>query len=518
MRIVVFLFFLLQSLVFTYENPRFEAMKEHIHYNKSGPNTIGYLYIGDHSTAISQGTWIYVKNALEVFKKTKPAFILLELDTPGGELFAAQKIASALKEMDTQYGIPTVAFINNWAISAGALLAYSSRYIAITKDASMGAAEPVTSSGEKTSEKVHSAIRADFANAAAFFDRNPLLAEAMVDADIILVMRNGKVVQLTKEEEIQKSDQLIIGKGKLLTLNAEKMMELKVADLYLPPEKVVPITEAEKNQQHWPASKMLLFKAPFFNEIRDATIVSYQMDWKSHFFAMLTSPIVTSLLFLVLMICFYMEMSTPGFGVPGAVGLLALILILLSSFASEAMGFLELILLIGGVGLILVEIFLVPTFGLVGFIGIAMAALGLLGMLLPGIREFHFDFATQTFNAAGLYILERILWLSLAIIVGFIVIAISSRYLMPKIAKISPLVHREEQDKEKGYVAGVPLEKLPAVGCRGVAYTTLRPAGKVEINGEIFDAVSSGKFIEKGATIVIYKIEGSKLIIDEVNA
>ena len=110
---------------------------------------------------------------MDHFKETKPIFVILELNTPGGEVFAAQNISDALKELDTQYQIPVVCFINNWAISAGAMLAYSCRYITVVKDASMGAAAPVIASetGEmkEASEKINSALRTDFANRAAFF-------------------------------------------------------------------------------------------------------------------------------------------------------------------------------------------------------------------------------------------------------------------------------------------------------------------------------------------------------------
>lgn len=161
------------------------SLAERIKFNPNGPNKIGYIKIVGHDSMISQSTWIYIKKALEYYKETRPAFIILEMDTPGGEVFAAQKISDALKEIDTQEGIPVVTYINNWAISAGAMIAYSTRYIAVVKDGSMGAAEPVIAgeSGQmqSASEKVNSALRTDFANRARFFDRNPDIAEAMVD-------------------------------------------------------------------------------------------------------------------------------------------------------------------------------------------------------------------------------------------------------------------------------------------------------------------------------------------------
>ena len=159
-----------------------EQLRAHIHYNHEGKNTIGHIVIGDKSTPIGQSTWLYVKSCLDYYKKNRPAFIILELNTPGGEVFAAMQISDALKNFDIQEGIPVVAYINNWAISAGAMLAYSCRFIAVVKDASMGAAEPITEGAtgqvEAASEKVNSAIRTDFANRAGFFDRNPLIGRS----------------------------------------------------------------------------------------------------------------------------------------------------------------------------------------------------------------------------------------------------------------------------------------------------------------------------------------------------
>ena len=121
-------------------------LSQHIKFSPTGENRIGYISIDDRTSGITQGTWLYVKQALDHYQKEKPIFIILNLNTPGGEVFAAQRIATALKDMDIQFGVPVVAYINNWAISAGAMLAYSSRFIVAGRDASMGAAEPVIAS------------------------------------------------------------------------------------------------------------------------------------------------------------------------------------------------------------------------------------------------------------------------------------------------------------------------------------------------------------------------------------
>lgn len=474
-------------------------LSDYVRYSLEGPNSVGHLYIGGHESQISQATFVYVKNALDYYKEHRPICIILELDTPGGQLFPAQKISDALKEIDIQHGIPVIAFINNWAMSAGAMLAYSCRYIVIAKDAAMGAAQPITSTGEKTSEKVNSAVRADFANRAAFFDRNPLLAEAMVDADVILVIREGKILKLNEENEVQKEDVVLNRRGKLLTLNAKQMEELGVADFTLP---------AIKMEVANPVLSL-----PFFQKIPNLKLDAYKMDGKTRFLALLTSPLVTSLLFLGLIVSFYMELSHPGFGAPAIFGLICLSLILLSSYAIQAAGILEFLLLGVGIILIIVELFILPSFGIMGIVGIVLALSGLVLILLPGIGKIHYDFDTKTINAAGEYVLERLIWMAGALVIGAFVISILAKFMWPKLSRLSPFVLKESQ---VGYSAGLEQEKLPKIGSIGVANTALRTAGKVEIDNEIYDAVSSGKFIEKGEKIRVIQIEGSKMTVEEM--
>lgn len=498
-----------------------EELKKHIVFNPAGPNTIGHILIEDHSVAITQATWLYVKSALDQYKETKPTFIILELNTPGGEVFAAQKISDALKDIDTQFNIPVVAYINNWAISAGAMLAYSCRFIVVAKDGSMGAAEPVYEGAEgkmeTASEKVNSALRADFANRARFFDRNPLIAEAMVDKDLIIVLRYGKVVKLDNENQIRTDgtdpDVVISPKGKLLTLDAEQMMSLGVADLMLPPTKTPAITAEEVEIGSWPASKNAIFHQPFFDSIPNATISTYQMDWKMRFFTFLASPVVSSLLMLGLMLGFYLEATTPGFGLPGTLAVTCLFLIMLSSFSLEIANWLEVILLFTGLAVILVELFVLPTFGLLGFIGIVFFLMGLFGMMLPGASSVGFEYDTQTWNAAGTAFFERLAWLCGTLVLGFVLIAILARFVTPKLAGISRLVLKGNE--QVGYTSVENLAELPKPGSRGEALTTLRPSGKIVIDNIQYDAMSSGPFIEKGHSIVVTGTDSATLIVAE---
>lgn len=523
-----FIVFLLLCLVpitngYVEETAVDKQLKEHILFHSEGPNNVGWITIGGKSNAISQATWLYVRNALDFYKKNPPIFIVLELNTPGGEVFSAEQISDALKEMDTQYHIPIVAYIDNWAMSAGAMLAYSCRFIAIVKDASMGAAEPVLASQEgkmeAASEKINSALRADFANRAIFFGRNPYIAEAMVDKDVILVMRKGKIIKLNNESQIKTeepdADLVISPKGKLLTLNAEQLIEFGVADLLVLPESLVPVTAEEEAMGRWPASKTLLFQSPFFKNIPNSFIMAYSADWKTRFFMILANPIVSSILFLGLLIGFYVEISSPGFGVAGTVGVLSLFFIILSSFAQETAGWLELIFMGVGLLVLVVDFTLLPTFGLLGTVGVLFFLAGLFGLMLPGIESASFDFDTKTFNAAGEFVLNRLVWLCITLLIGAIIIALLTRYLMPRFSAFKRFVlSGNEQDAARGFVAGENPRDLPSVGAKGIVMGMLRPSGKVMINDQIYDAISNGSFIGEKTAVVVVGLEGSTIVVE----
>lgn len=500
------------------ENVIDKRLRDAIKFDPKGPNLIGLITIDDRTSGISQSTWLYVKHALDFYKEKKPVFIILELNTPGGEVFAAQQISDALKEMDTQFNIPVVAFINNWAISAGAMLAYSCRFIAVVKDGAMGAAEPLTMEGGKTeiaSEKINSAMRADFANRAAFFGRNSSIAEAMVDKDTILVMRHGRIIKLDNSDQIRTTgpepDVMINPKGKLLTLNAEQMMRYGVADILLLPRKLEPVTSQEKETGRWPASKMLLFTYPFFEQSPQATVEVYLMDWKTRLFVWLANPVISSLLFLGMILGFYIEMNTPGFGLPGTVAITCLFLIILSSFALEIANWLELILLLTGMAIIFIELFVLPTFGLLGVIGIIFFIVGLFGMMLPGVGAVSFEVDTQTLNAAGQAFFERLAWLCGTLLLAFAIIVVLAQYVTPKLAGFSKFVLAGHE--QNGYIAGDSPKELPAPGSEGEVVSTLRPAGKVMIQDRLYDAISQGSFIEKGEEIIVDHLEGSVIVV-----
>ncbi|MBI3211628.1 MAG: hypothetical protein HYZ47_02960 [Simkania negevensis] len=462
---------------------------------------IGYLHI-DKDLPIDESTFLYVKFALEEFRQKKASLILLDLDTPGGEVFSAIKIAQLLHEIDAKDQIPVIAFIDNWAISAGAMLAYSCRFIAITKTSSMGAAEPVLLSSEgkmeTASEKVNSALRSEFINLANLYHRNPLIAEAMVDKEMILVFRQGQIVRLEKEEEIETQDQIITRKGKLLTLNAEELWRYQVADLSIESSASPAITEQTI------ASDLPLFQHPFFQNLQAAPLLSYS-DWKVDFFSFLKNPLISSLLFLGLIIGGYMELSHPGFGVPGVLALICLSFILLSSFALQTVGQLELILLGIGAALLLIEIFIIPGFGVTGILGILLILFSLFMLTTSSLGPIEWN---GDWNFVTVAFIERIGYFVLTLFIASAVIAMLARYITPVFLRKGKIISDADQE---GFVAASFNRQL--IGKRGVVATELKPAGHIVIENIRYQALSDGGFVDKGESVEVIGGRGAYLIV-----
>jgi membrane-bound ClpP family serine protease len=495
------------------------SLKEHIIYNHQGPNTIGYLHLAK-DTPISESTYLYVKFALDNFKEIKVPFVVLDIDSPGGEVFAALKISQELKKLDSEHHIPVVAFIDNWALSAGALLAYSCRYIGITSDASMGAAEPVTASGdgkmESASEKINSALRAEFSNTARFYGRDPLIAEAMVDKDVILVQRKGQIIRLENESEVittgDDADIVISRKGKLLTLDAKQLIDLQVADFSVPYQPLESLTKKEKEENRFPFSKFLISKQPFFQQIPEANLQGFSSS-KISFFTFLSHPLVSSLLMMGLIVGIYVEINTPGFGVFGAIALGCLSLILLSSFAAQTIQWLELIILFVGIILLMLEVFVLPGFGVAGVLGIILTLAGLFALMLPQMSNISFSFDKDQWSLGAVELIRRLGWLVGALLISMVLIGLISRFLTKRKGIYKRLVLQGEQDKEQGYVAVLSDKDLPKVGAEGSVFSSLRPSGKVLIGGTLYDAQSDDFFLEKDTKITVLRIEGGKVIV-----
>jgi len=486
MRVLIFLCLLLTSIR-VFSGSLEQEIRLHLSLPAEQVVKAGYLtFPKEHP--IDHSTYLYVKYALEAFRKEGVSFVLLHLDTPGGEVFAALGISEELKKMDAEYHIPVVAYVDPWALSAGALLAYSCRWIVATKDSSMGAAEPVLISSEgameKASEKMVSALRVEFMKAAECYGRNPLLAEAMVDRDVILVQREGTILQLMDSSQIllegDHPDLVINAKGKLLTLDGRQMEEFHVSNFLVD-------GKGEEGMIRW---------IPYSN-------------WKISFFAFLGHPLVSSLLMMGLMVGVYGVFQGQVLGVSSVIGLICLGLLLLSSFSVEVIDWLGLLLLLVGLGLFFVDVWALSGFGLLGALGLFLLFGGIIDLLLPSLEGVDFSWDPSSW---GVRLSEWIFRLSLfltTLFVSLVMILFLGRFLLQRKVFMKRFILEEPPIFEE-------VATLVAIGERGTTYTALRPFGKVLIHDKLYEAKTEGLLMAQGTPIEVVGQEPGRLIVKEI--
>ena len=383
--------------------------------------------------------------------------VVLEINTFGGRVDAAVLIRDALLDSKIQ----TIAFINKRAISAGALISLAAEKIAMADGGTIGAATPVQlgmpgAPAQPVAEKTVSYMRKEFGATAEKRDRPPLFAEAMVDADV----------------EIPE----VIDKGKLLTLTTEEALKHQVIDF---------------------RANTLEAVLQSLN-LADAAIHRTSETWAESLVRFLTHPVVSSLLMMVGMLGVLMELRVPGFGLPGTVGLISLALFFWGHGLVRLAGLEELLLVALGLILVGVEIFIVPGFGIIGFLGI-LALIGGLGLSLVGA------------GASWDSILTALGQVALAILIAVIAALILLRYF-PRLPFGKRLILDKNLPAEEGY-ASSPEEDRRWLGKRGTAATDLRPAGIAHFNEERVDVVSEGDYINAGQPIEVARVDGNRIVV-----
>jgi len=379
--------------------------------------------------------------------------VVVEIDTPGGELAATQRI----KNIILSSSVKSICFINKNAISAGSLIALSCGKLYMADGSVIGAATPVFINGqsmEKAPEKVVSAARASWRSAAEAHKKNPEIAEAFVDDSIVL----------TREKHgINKPA------GKLLTLTASEMVDLKMVDGMA--NNVGEILKAES---------VLLYK-----------VDKSEPEFVDNLIAFFLNPVISGILIGLGGLALLYELKVPGWGISGAIGVLFLSIYFITRIIAGYSGWGAPALFGFGLFLLLLEIFVIPGFGIAG----VMAMIAIMGSILWSY---------------GMNNLQEGVWvLAIATLVsgsGLVIIVKS----LPEIMKRNKNIFLSEvlrSDKEE-------LEFYTLLpGKRGVSLSTLRPSGMVLIDDKKLDALSDGEFIENNQSIVVSRVEGTKVIV-----
>jgi membrane-bound serine protease (ClpP class) len=232
--------------------------------------------------------------------------------------------------------------------------------------------------------------------------------------------------------------------------------------------------------------------------LADAEVRAAAQTWAETFVRFITDPIVASLLMSLGLLGIMVEIRTPGFGVPGAVGLVSLALFFWGHWIVRLAGWEELLLILAGVILLGLEVFVIPGFGIAGVAGTAALVAGL-AMALVGA------------GAAPAAIVGALGRVALAILIGLAGKLLLLR-LLPRLPFGRELVLTTEMQAEQGY-ASAPAGDRSRLGQSGTALSPLRPAGIAELGGARVDVVSEGAFIEAGSGIEVSRVEGNRIVV-----
>ncbi len=419
-----------------------------------------YYKIDDN---ISKPALRLTEKAVKEAEEGKFDYLMLELNTFGGELEAADKIRTLL--LNTK--VPTIVFINNNAASAGALISIACDSIYMMPGASIGAASVVNQTGEIMPDKYQSYMRSLMRTTAEHNGRNPNIAQAMVDPDVKIpgISDSGKVLTFTSEEAAKNGF-------------CEGVVSSREEALSHVSETPVEITEQELST----IDKIINF---------------------------LVNPVVSGILIMCIVGGLYFELQAPGLGLPSIIAITAALLFFAPHYLEGLAAHWEILLFIAGLVLLMLEFFVVPGFGVTGISGIVLIVASLVLTLVYNVG-FKFSFDPE-FNASA-YISKMTILVLVSCLAGFFLSLWLGKKLILAETRFGSLALRTELESKNGFNSQ-DLTMKEYVGKEGVAQTILRPSGKVNIDGEVLDATIEHGYAETGYKIKVTRFENAQLFV-----
>jgi len=430
-----------------------------------------------------------------------PAIIVFEIDTYGGALTFAMEITDAIGQIESP---KTVSYVPVKAYSAGAMIAMASREIVLTPFASIGDAAPVVESPEggiqMLGEKVQSPTRNVFRK---YAERNgyPIaLAEAMVtppESDISEVISNDGTKRYMSATDLEalsnaektevKANRIVLKKGQLLTMTAAAAKDYGFAKYVV------------KDFDEMLAGYNL----------SGAKVVTFEVTWSESLVRFLNHPAVAGIIMLIGMLAVYMEFKMPGLGLPLFAGVICFAVFFFSKYLSGMAQYWEILIFLAGLALLMVEIFVIPGFGITGVVGLSMMFFGLVSVLVPkhittAPMDVDFLFWTAVYTVGAM--------------VAAIVIGALLTKLLPKTPVVGAFYLGAPRPGSVAHKAGAGVTAgRDLVGKTGVAITMLRPAGKGEIDGNVLDVTTQGDLVSKGTRIEVIAEKGNNIIVRQAS-
>jgi membrane-bound ClpP family serine protease len=476
--------------------------------------------------------------------------IVIELDTPGGDLMSTLQICYAIKNSAPNN---TVAWINPHAFSAGTIIALACRQIIVAPGSTFGDAAPINATGQPIPAteraKIESPVLAEVIDSARRNHYDEHLVEAFVSVGIELWLiqnvQTGDVVCVNRNEfktifgkdppqhfspigTNQTSNNLLSPFFETLsalqdsTPRSTPTWEPDFAQQLPTSRRLLTANDAMDWQlvrQIVPNDRLLTLKpdeGKMYGLVHDVvsddialqewfgatSIVRLRPSWSENLVSILVSWPIRLVLIALFLICVVVEMATGGSGLFGVGATVSMALLIGAPWLAGLAQWWDIILVLGGLTLVAVEILVIPGAGFVGFTGVAMLFAGMLGSFISGDLN----------SSAG----QTQLLTGLATIVGGCLLACIACWIILKQFGNAHAITQFVLEDAVGMDAPPPTSDL-AMGDVAIAITNLRPSGKIKRDDSIYDATTSGSWITQGSKVRIMQT-GMTIKVEEIKA
>ncbi|WP_413242621.1 NfeD family protein [Paenibacillus sp. 1P07SE] len=411
------------------------------------------VYVIPVKQTIESGLQSFLERAFQEAEEAEAERIILVINTFGGRVDSAAEIGDLIRNSS----VPTVAFVESNAISAGAYIALNADQIVMLPNSSIGDAAVVDgATGELVDNPKITSLWTNKMKAAAEANgRDPAIAVKMVDPSATLTI-----------EELD----LTVGPGNILTLTSEEALAVGYAEH---------LASSVEETLEWLG-------------LEERMVVEMELTTAENLARWLTSPLIRTLLLIVGMAGVAIEVIVPGFGAPGIIGIASFGLYFFAHYIAGFAGLESFVLFVVGIALLVLELF-IPSFGILGFLGI--------GSLIAGVVTAAYDTGNAFYSLLIAFGVATVLVIIFAVI--FKKKGIWNKFIL-----------RDSLSTEEGYIPAVSREDL--LDMEGVTLTPLRPSGTVQIGEERIDVVTSGQFIANNKPIKVIKVEGTRVIVREI--
>ena len=425
------------------------------------PYQTGSVYQVQIEGMIDNALSRYIDRAIADAERSDAAALVFDIDTFGGLVDAADAIRKAILATE----LPTIAFIDRNAASAGALISYAADRIVMVPGSSIGAATVVEGvGGEAAPDKYQSYMRGLMRSTAEANGRDPRIAEAMVDESLFI-------------EGVSDS-------GQVLTLSANEALKLGVADAVME------------------STTELLAEL----DLAERAVVMHRATTAERVLRFFGSPILQSILMLMMLGGLYFELQTPGVGFPGLMAVIGAALFFAPHYLLGLVESWEIVLFGIGVALVLAEVFVIPGFGVAGISGLILVVGSLMAALIGNVGLSF---------PSGHAITSAVLTMAVTLVL-LVVLAFSLGRYLPRSQQFNQLVLLPDLSSGTGHVSSDTAEHL--LGAIGTTVTPLRPGGAVDVSGERVEVTSGGEFIPAGTPVQVVRVRGARVEVRRVRA